>query len=66
MTANVIVHSDIKGKKLYYVKISNGSLEHFINIGEKTYQAILDLEKQIDLPFENPLAEPLNKKKGGS
>lgn len=38
-----IEHSDIRGKKLKYLKISKGEQEVIINIGDKTYESVSKL-----------------------
>lgn len=38
-----IEHTDVFGKKLYYLRITTSLGEHFINIGEKTYNKVKEL-----------------------
>lgn len=60
-TAEAIVHKDVLGKELYYVKISNGEHSHLINVGKTTYDKVKELDKVQELPLEEPKTEP-NKK----
>lgn len=57
ITAKAISHTDVHGKSLFYIKCTAGEHTHYINVGEKTYQSIKELEKVTELP----LAEPENK-----
>lgn len=49
-----IEHEDVRGKKLLYIKISNGINDLLINVGQKTYDTINDLDKIIELPLQEP------------
>ena len=40
----VIEFTDVKGKKQLYLKLTKGEKSVFINIGEKTYNSVKDLE----------------------
>ena len=49
ITATAIKHTAVTGKELFYVKLQNAEgKEHFINIGIKTYNACLNLEKKSE------------------
>lgn len=52
MNVQAIEHKDIKGRKLLYLKITQGEHEVYVNIGEKTYNSVKELEKVQILPFE--------------
>lgn len=52
--AQPISHTDVHGKTLYYVKCTAGEHTHYINVGEKTYNSIKELEKVTELPLPEP------------
>lgn len=45
LTATTTTHTTVIGKKLYYVRITDGVNEHLINIGERTYKRIEEIKK---------------------
>lgn len=49
-----IQHKDVKGKTLYYIRIKNGTSEVLINVGEKTYKGVVELDNQQELPLQEP------------
>lgn len=51
-TVVALAHKDVRGKELYYLKVVSGNLELLINVGEKTYKAVCDMEKQTELPLD--------------
>lgn len=52
MKAEALQHEDVKGRKLLYIKVSNGEHNVFINVGEKTFNSVKELEKVQKLPFD--------------
>lgn len=62
LTAKAFEHANVMGKKLKYVRITNGTKEVLINVGEKTYNGIINLESE---PVTEPEKEPTPKPKGG-
>lgn len=47
-----ITHTDVKGNKLYYLKITKGDKETWINVGQKTHDNVKNLENtQPELPM---------------
>lgn len=48
-----IKHSDVHGKELYYIKLEADGKTHYINVGKKTYESVMDLTtiKQPELTF---------------
>lgn len=46
LTAKAFEHANVMGKKLQYVRITNGSEEYIINVGIKTYEALTKLESE--------------------
>lgn len=50
-TVEAIVHHDVRGNKMYYLKIVHGTKDHIISIGEKTHDAVKALLQ--DKPLDN-------------
>lgn len=48
-----IQHKDVKGKTLYYIRIKKGEQEVLINVGEKTYKGVVELDNQ-EIPLQEP------------
>lgn len=48
MKVEAIQHADVKGKIQNYIKITKGDSTVLINVGQKTYQSVKDLEKIDD------------------
>lgn len=54
-TVESIKHHDVRGKELLYLKITKGKNELVINIGEKTFREIENLDDTMTkLQFEQP------------
>lgn len=44
VTVNAIEHEDVRGKKLKYLKITNGKVNLLVNVGDKTYEGVKNME----------------------
>lgn len=65
-TVEAIQHKDVKGKTLHYILIKNQDKSVLINVGEKTYNSVKQLDtiqpQQINAETEfNPDKEKLKK-----
>lgn len=60
MKIETLENTDVRGKKLLYLKISKGAHNVFINVGEKTFKSVKDLENVQELPLPDT-----PKKEGG-
>lgn len=66
MKVEAIKHSDVRGKVLTYLKFKTAKEELLINVGEKTYHKIKEMNEQPDveeLPLDGVKEE--EKPKGG-
>lgn len=52
VTVTAIKHKDVRGKELNYLKLTNGKIELLVNVGEKTYQGVKDMEDKTEVPKE--------------
>lgn len=53
MKAEIIKHTNVKGKEKYYLKLTtNNNKEHYMTISELNVDAIKELEKQQELPLK--------------
>lgn len=52
ITVTPIEHTDVRGSKLYYLKITNGTEEYLINVGTKTYDAVKKMQTQTTQPTQ--------------
>lgn len=67
VTVKAVKHADIRGKELMYLVATNGTTEVVVNVGEKTYNAVKELEaNQHEKRFQSTQTattpEELNKK----
>lgn len=46
ITAQAFEHTNVAGKKLQYLRISNGQKEIIINVGTKTYNTVKSMEDE--------------------
>lgn len=53
LTATAFEHANVMGKKLQYLRITNGEKEVIINVGNKTYEGVKELEKEEIKEVEN-------------
>lgn len=56
-TVKTIRWESVDGKELLYLKIEGGGETYTVNVGQKTYDAVLAMEKQIELPLETTETE---------
>ena len=40
-----IKFKDVRGKEMLYIKITKGEKEVIINVGQKTYDSVMELDK---------------------
>lgn len=65
LTVKAIQHRDVKGKLLYYLEITDGETLFHINVGEKTFTTVYEMETQLKLNLDEPKTrEPKVKKIG--
>ena len=65
MKAHALEHTDVHGKKLYYISIFNGYETHFINVGEKTFNKGKTMEEWNNTQSTGePAPNTLTKKPG--
>lgn len=56
LTAKAFEHANVMGKKLQYVRITNGSEDYLINVGMKTFEALTKMEQ--DEPAADTTPKP--------
>ena len=44
LKVEAIKHTDVRGKELFYVKVSNEKTDYLMNVGQKSYEAIKAME----------------------
>lgn len=49
MEVTVIKHKDVRGKELNYLKLKNENGEVLINVGDKTYNQVNDLQQKKEV-----------------
>lgn len=54
MKVQALEHTDVRGKKLWYISIENGGEPLLINVGQKNYNRVKELTKQQELPLQEP------------
>lgn len=52
-TIEALQHTDVRGKILKYIRLKNGEHEVLINVGDKTYQSVKELEKAQQIPLHD-------------
>lgn len=54
MKFEALEHTDVRGSKLYYLKLTNNGKEFLINVGKKTFETVQDMTgvKQPELPLQ--------------
>lgn len=59
MLVQAIKHKDVRGKELLYLKIQHEGNEVLVNIGERTYKAVVELvnQQQLKLHAEEPITK---------
>lgn len=50
--ATAKMHVDVRGKTQYYVLFDNGKEQYLINVGEKTYNTVKELDNKTATPAE--------------
>lgn len=58
LTAKAFEHANVAGKKLQYIRITNGKKEVIINVGMKTFEGVTKLEQDDELPAETGTKQP--------
>lgn len=58
LTAKAFEHANVMGKKLQYVRITNGREEYIINVGLKTFETLTKMEQ------DEPAADTTPKSNG--
>jgi len=62
-TVTAIKWENVDGKELLYLKIEGGGETYTVNVGQKTYDAVIAMEKQMELPMK---VEEKKADKGGN
>ena len=60
-TVTAVEHIDVRGKKQYYLKVQRGQREYIINVGNKTFSTVKEMENEPATVENNPtVREPRN------
>lgn len=62
-TVTAIKWASVDGKELLYLKIEGGGESYTVNVGQKTYETVLAMEKRMELPLREKETKP---DKGGN
>lgn len=67
MKVQTIKHADVRGKELNYIKLSSVTgKEYLINVGDKTWTAVMKLLEEEEIQIIDPTKEDvtIDKEKG--
>lgn len=53
-TVTAIRWANVEGKELLYLKIEGGGESFTVNVGQKTYNKVKEMEAQMELPLKAP------------
>lgn len=56
MKVEPLEHTDVRGNKMYYLKISNNGKEYLMNVGKKTFDTVTEMQQdqsQQKLPLDD-------------
>lgn len=57
MKVEAIKHQDVKGKEQNYIRITKGTYVVLINVGEKTYNSVKELDNVLEMTLEESIKE---------
>lgn len=60
LTAKAFEHANVTGKKLQYIRITNGKEEVIINVGMKTFEGVTKLEQNEEQITPQQLEAEIN------
>lgn len=52
LTVKAVMHKDVKGKVLYYLEITDGETLFHVNVGQKTYDTVYNMESQLRIEYQ--------------
>ena len=62
-TVTAVEHIDVRGKTQYYLKVKKGQREYVINVGEKTFKTVKEMENEpATVEDSNTVREPRNRR----